>query len=421
MTRSGLIWLSAAWQFVFMVDFIAPLPLGATLSRALGFAAQDVAWLSVSYTLASLLAGLIASRLVAPLGRQRTIWIGMGLFTLANVITPWADALPSLLACRALAGLAGAPVTATLMSLVIDATPPAQRGKAISSVMSGASLAVVAGVPLALSISNTFGWPSAFRMVAAGAMALMAGAAAWQLMALRARGLKQTDASTSMSTVEATATPNTSAPSLLRLPSVRQACGLQALSQFATFLLIPVLSTYLVGNLGITLAQLPWLYAIGGLSAMACMRLAGHATDRWGHAGPLRWACIILVAAMATLAWQPPSGLHGTVITALAFVAFMAANAAKNVSLATYTAGLAPAQHRAAFMNLQGSMQDLGILAAGLGPVLMLSSSPDTGRMAGMGMLVALASGLLLLLAFAPHGARARRLPYVSHGRRGTG
>lgn len=396
MTRYGLIWLSAAWQFVFMVDFIAPLPLGATLSREMGFAAQHVAWLSVCYTLASLLAGLTASRLVEKLGQQRTIWTGMALFMVANLLTPWADTLPALLAFRALAGLAGAPVTATLMAMVIDASPPAQRGKAISSVMSGASLAVVAGVPLALSVSNEFGWPAAFRMMAAGTTVLMAAVLTLRLTVWR---------TTAEPASPLNAAPRVAAkpPRLLGMPSVQLAFALQALSQFATFLLIPVLSTYLVGNLGITLAQLPWLYAIGGLSAMACMRLAGRATDRWGHAGPLRWACIILVAAMSGLAWAPaPSSLHGTSITVIAFVAFMAANAAKNVALATYTAGLAPPQHRAAFMNLQGSVQDLGILAAGLGPVLMLSSSPQRGRMEGIGMLVALAAVLILMLAFAP-------------------
>lgn len=403
MTRSQLIWLSGAWQFVYMVDFIAPLPLGATLSREMGFAAQHVAWLSVCYTLASLVSGLVASRLVDRLGRQRTIWIGVGLFTLANLLTPWADALPFLLACRALAGLAGAPVTATLMALVIDASAPALRGQAIASVMSGASLAVVAGVPLALSVSNALGWAAAFWLMGAAAMGWMAAWFIAQRLLGQAPGLTLAPQGTGATAPGVDSPRRATQTRLWRQPEVQWACGLQALSQFATFLLIPVMPSYLVGNLGIGLAQLPWLYAIGGMSAMACMRLAGRATDRWGHTGPLRWACILLVAAMGVLAWGPPAQLrHGPWLSALAFVAFMAANAAKNVSLATCTAGMAPPAQRAAYMNLQGSMQDLGILAAGLGPVLMLSSSPQTGHMEGMGMLMATASALVLMLAFAP-------------------
>ncbi|MGQ0598908.1 MFS transporter [Aquabacterium sp.] len=403
MHHRQLIWLASAWQFIFMVDFVAPLPLGPTLSQALGFEAQQVAWLSVSYTFASMCAGLLAARLLRKTGRAPLLVVCLALFAAVNLLTPWARSLPELALYRALAGLLGAPVVATLMAIVIDVAPVAQRGKAISHVMSGASLAVVLGVPAALMLTNFLGWRAVFWALGLATTGLLINLISQTTLLTPSR-----DASAQAH--PAASTPNQNPTSLLSSPDVHRACILQALSQFSTFLLIPVLATHVVGNLGISLTQLPMLYMLGGIASFACMRWSGRASDQYGFARPLHVACIALLGAMFTLA--SPLGFVHTAFAAVAFVAFMAANAAKNVALSTYTAQLAPPKDRASFMSLQGSVQDLAILLAGLGPLGLLMPTAQPGQVAGMSTLIALAATALVALVaavrMAQHPARSQ-------------
>lgn len=378
MNHRYFIWFAAMWQFIYMVDFVMPLPLGPALSTDLGFAAPDVAWLSVSYTLASLLAGLGASLVVNRLGKRRVILGGLACFALANAATAAVDHLPGLLFCRAFAALAGAPVVATIMSEVIDRTPVDQRGKAISVVMSGASVAVILGVPVALGVADMLGWRAAFSIIAALSAVLL-------IMAWRAE-LSDDVAH------QHHATPLTQ---LLVLPTVQRALLLQGLSQFSTFLIIPVLATFLVTNLRIASSMIPMVYASAGLVAFACMRLSGGMSDRMGYRTPFLTACAALVLAMAMFGWGVSA--DRPLMAVFAFTLFMAANAAKNVALTSHTAGAPPPGLRASFMNVQGSTQDAAILMGAIGPLAFLSQSSQNMPMEGMPTLVAVA--LLAMLA----------------------
>lgn len=385
--RHIIVWLAAFWQFIYMVDFVVPLPLGPTLSHELGFGAPAVAWLSVSYTLASLLAGLGASLVVDRLGKKRVILWGLTCFVLTNAATALVHDLSGLLACRALAAMAGAPVVATMMAEVIDRTPTEQRGRAISAVMSGASLAVILGVPLALGVADLLGWRAAFILLSALSCVLLA--VTWQ-MHLKDQAFQSDSGQASE------ASGLTAWRQLLALPTVRQAFLLQGLSQFSTFLIIPVLATYLVANLSVSPELLPWIYVVGGLASFVCMRLSGVMSDRFGYRRPFAVAASGLIVAMLLFAWV----VQATQLLAIviAFTLFMASNAAKNVALASHTASAPPAPLRAVFMNAQGSIQDVAILLGSIGPLVLLSQPSSDAAMGGMPFLLSVAAMAVLAL-----------------------
>jgi predicted MFS family arabinose efflux permease len=392
-THRQLLWLAAFWQFVYMVDFLLPLPLGPLLSQDLGFAAPDVAWLTVSYTVASLIAGLLVSAfLVRRFARAQLVLGGLTGFALANAATVWVDQLSGLLIFRALAALTGAPVIATLMAEVIDTTPVDRRGHAVAKVMSGASLAVILGVPFALGVANWGGWRVAFALIASATAVLVA--VLWHLGLGHRAVLKQDDSALGWD-VQIGQSHWTH---MLQLGSVRQALLLQMLSQFATFLIIPVLATFLVSNLHIPAELIPLVYAAGGVVSFACMRLSGLAADRHGYRAPLLLACAVLMLSMLMLAGSPLLLAERPLLAMATFVAFMASNAAKNVALASHTAGAPPANMRGSFMNIQSSMQDAAILLAAMGPLLLLSQPSPDAPMVGMPTLVIVALIALLIL-----------------------
>jgi predicted MFS family arabinose efflux permease len=369
--------LVAALQFVYLVDFMMVLPLGPDLAREHGFALDRLGWLAAAYTLASAVAGLVGFRLLDRFDRKPALLLTFGLLALATLATTFCHGLPALMLARALTGAFGGPAVAIGMAIVIDLTPPEQRGKAMAKVMLGFSLAAIAGVPLGLELARIGGWQAPFYMVAALA-ALVLVAMALLLPALEGH---------------LNARQKVSARILLARPTVRLAMLLQGASAFSAFLVIPHFSAYFLLNLGFPRAQLGVLYCAGGVVALLTVQLLGRLADR---AGPVLAAALATGAFCAGLA--PFFGL-GAALPILFFVLFMAGNAGRNVTMAA-TVSQVPAPHeRAGFMSLQSLVQDMAIGAAALATSWQLGETAD-GRLSGMAPVAALAAVVALGVAF---------------------
>lgn len=361
--------LVAALQFIYILDFIMVLPLGPDLARALNFPADRLGALTAAYTLASVLSALVVMRLLDRFERKTVLLGAFGMLSLATLATCWASDFSSLLLARALTGFVGAPAIAAGMAMVIDMTAPAERGRAIAKVMLGFSLAVVAGVPLALELSRIGGWQAPFLALAIAACLAWLGAA-WMLPS----GQRGAGRGATMR-------------SLLRQAAVRNACLVQGLSQFSAFLLIPHFAAYFLLNLGFPRDELGLLYVAGGLTALLSVQLLGRLVD---HAGP---SIGVGIASVCMALGLLPFFAGGGALAVVAFVLFMAGNAGRNVSLGAALSQVPAPHERAGFMALQGMVQDVAIAAAALASGLMLSQGAD-GRLLGMSAVAACAAAV---------------------------
>lgn len=345
--------LVGALEFIYILDFMTAMPLGPDLAAALHFAPDRIGWLTASYTLAAMLAGLLTLPFLDRFDRRSALLLSLAGLGLATLASAQASGLWSLLIARAFTGLCGAPALATGMAIVIDATPPQARGGAIAKVMIGFSAAVIAGVPLALELARFGNWQTPFLFLALLSLVLWL-IAHFVLPPLRGH----------------LGNPRrTSARALLARPAIRLACALQANSQFAAFLVIPSFAAFFVLNLAYPREQLGMLYLIGGLCAFAAVQIGGRLTDQYG-AKPTT-----LVATLAfVLGLLPMLGLHILPVT-LAFVLFMAGNAARNISLMATITQLPEPHERAGFMALQNMVQDGAITIAAWLASLVLSTS----------------------------------------------
>ncbi|CUI03996.1 MFS transporter [Massilia sp. P8910] len=373
---SRAILLVAALQFVYLVDFMMVLPLGPDLAREHGFAFDRLGWLAAAYTLASAVSGLVTFRLLDRFDRKPALLLTFALLALATLATTFCHGLPALMLARALTGAFGGPAVAIGMAIVIDLTPPEQRGKAMAKVMLGFSLAAIAGVPLGLELARIGGWQAPFYMVAALA-ALVLVAMACLLPALEGH---------------LSARQKVSARILLARPAVRLAMLLQAGSAFSAFLVIPHFSAYFLLNLGFPRAQLGMLYFAGGVVALLTVQLLGRLADR---SGPVLAAGVATTAFCAGLA--PFFGL-GAALPILFFVLFMAGNAGRNVTMAATVSQVPSPHERAGFMSLQSLVQDVAIGAAALVTSWQLGEAAD-GRLTGMAPLAALAAVIAVSVA----------------------
>jgi len=371
-----IIWLIAAVKFVYILDFMMLMPLGPDIAQALSFPAEHLGWLSAVYTLASMLAGLLAIGRLDRFDRKPAFLLFFGVMLLTTLATAFAPNLDWLFALRALTGLAGSPAVALAMAIIIDTTAPAQRGQVIGKVMIGFSLAAVLGIPLALELARLGDWRTPFLAVAALATLV------WLAASIGLPSLTGHRHSAGESRV----TPW----SLLRQAAVRKACLIQASSQFAAFLVVPHFSAFFLLNLNFPREWLGSLYLAGGLCAMAMMQLLGRITDRHSPVTAVTIAC-----GCTLIGLTPLLGLNGLPLI-LPFVLFMAGNAGRNVSLAAVTSQVPAAHERASYVALEGIVQDLSISLAAMTASLMLGTAAG-GQLTGVPGLSALALGFTLL------------------------
>lgn len=98
---------------------------------------------------------------------RRHLLIGLMVFyTLANIASALAPGYESLLAWRFVAGLPHGTYFGVAALVVASLAPPSDRGKAVSRVMIGLTLAVLIGNPLATWLGQSISWRYAFALVA---------------------------------------------------------------------------------------------------------------------------------------------------------------------------------------------------------------------------------------------------------------
>ena len=82
-------------------------------------------------------------------------------------MTASAQSFSTLLLARGLAGIFGGVLYGVIFTIIGDTIPEARRGRATGVVMTSFAVATVAGVPIALLLSNALNWRAAFLVVAA--------------------------------------------------------------------------------------------------------------------------------------------------------------------------------------------------------------------------------------------------------------
>ncbi|AOS80391.1 transporter [Hydrogenophaga sp. PBC] len=304
-------------------------------------------------TAAAILMGLGAplfAGLVAGWGRRRLLTWSLIWYGLLHAACALAPNYAALLPLRVLAVVSPAVFTPQAAACIGLLVPPEQRGRGITFVFLGWSVASVMGMPLSAWISGVLGWRWAFGLVAV--MALVVSVWVWR------------------------AVPNGVRPAALSRESWGQALGsaplmmaigvtlLSAFSQFTLFsYFAPYFAqTHALGGGGLSLLFL-WFGAFGLLGNV----LVSRSIDRMG--APRAVLLTLSLIALSLLAW--PLGRSSIWMQALVLIPWalgcFSANSAQQARLVQMSPVLAPAT-----VALNSSAMYSGqALGAGLGGLLI--------------------------------------------------
>ncbi|PPJ21482.1 chloramphenicol efflux pump [Nocardia nova] len=330
--------------------------------------ADDV---GVSLGAASLLTSLFAAGMVvgAPMmamtaGRlpvRYSVTAFLGVFCAAHVIGATATGFAALLVTRGVAAVAEAGFLAVVLAALPRLAGPAMVGRAASVVVSGVTVACIAGVPAGTVLGEVWGWRSAFWAVAVLSAAVLVPV--WTMLGRRT----QAEGGAPSGTVP----PMRREWSVLTQRPVALAVIAGALVNAATFAAFTYLGTITtaIGGAG---GWVPLVLALFGAGSFLGVTVTGRYSDR--HRRRIVRAGTVLLIGVWVVAALVAHTLIG--VTVMSVVAGAVAFGVGSTLIATIVRTATPTAPRIA-----GALATTAFnIGAVLGPVAAGSTVDHTGR-----------------------------------------
>ena len=243
--------------------------LGVSLGQT-GLLVTVFAWV---YALAAPLCGMVMGRR----NRRSTLVLALAIFAIGNGVAALASSFVWMMAARVMAALGSAMMMPTAMALATSLAPTKHRGKAISVVTTGMTVATVLAVPLGSVVGERYGYHALFWAMAVAAVLVLCGI----VLGIRAREAQPAQ----------------------QVPTVRALVAGLANRQVALTLLITVVifvaGTSVISYLSAVVQQaglheyFSWILLIFGIGCWL--------TDRFAHIWLARCAMLVFVLALALL------------------------------------------------------------------------------------------------------------------------
>src|SRR5438093_757695 len=284
LSERSLLLLLAAVQFTHIVDFMILMPLGPQVMRELHIGPGHFSALVAAYTISSGVVGLLAAPFIDRFDRRKLLLFAYVGFISGTLACAFSRSATTLLAARALSGASGGLSISMVMAIVGDVVPAKRRASAMGTVMTAFSVAAAVGVPFGLQLAQRFRWEAPFFMLA-GIASVM-----WTIAFLRlpsVRGHLQNGHA------------NRAFAELLRDANAGRALSFMVAMVCGHFAIIPLLSPYLVANVGLPERDLFLVYFTGGVLTVFTAPLIGRLADRLGRFRV--FSSLVAVASVVTL------------------------------------------------------------------------------------------------------------------------
>lgn len=121
-----------------------------------------LSWVFNGYNLASTVIVPIAGKLSDTFGRRVVLLAALATFTAGSLACAAAVSMPMLIAARGVTGLGSGMVLASMLAMLADLFPPAERGKYSAIFVAGSTVAQISGPSVGGLLTDLAGWRFAF-------------------------------------------------------------------------------------------------------------------------------------------------------------------------------------------------------------------------------------------------------------------
>jgi predicted MFS family arabinose efflux permease len=281
---ASLIWLTLGAFAIgtegFMIAGLLP-ALAHDLHVGLPAAGHLVTVFSLGYAIGA----PVMAVLTAGLERKRLLAVAMGGFALANLLAALAPGYAGLMGARLLLALSAASFMPAAGGYAAGLGGPERQGRALSMVIGGLTVAIIAGVPLGVLLGAAFGWRATFLGVGATAAFSLVGILAW---------LPRQPPSVIASLGERMA--------LAKRADVLSVLAASVLTVASTFTVYTYLGVFMQAVTGLGPRGLAMVLLVFGVASAVGIRIGGSAADHWGARRTVICGCGLVLLAYLALA-----------------------------------------------------------------------------------------------------------------------
>jgi predicted MFS family arabinose efflux permease len=336
--------LLAFLQFTIILDFMILSPLGALLMPTLKITPSQFGLVVSVYAFSAGAAGLLAAGFADRFDRKKLLLFFYSGFILGTLFCGLAPNYPLLLIARMVTGLFGGVVGSIAFAVITDLFAIEMRGRVMGIVQTSFAASQIMGIPIALFLSNHFGWHAPFFMIVL--IGIIAGIIIQLYLKPIDTHLKQKNDQNPFHHLVQT----------LSTPRYLQAYATTALLSTGGFMLMPFGSAFTVHNLGIHLEKLPLIYMVTGVSSIIAGPMIGRASDTFGKFRIFLFGSIISIIMI--LIYTHLSIVPISFVIAVNIIMFVGISA-RMISSQALMSGIPDPSSRGSFMAVNSSIQQL--------------------------------------------------------------
>lgn len=357
-----MIVILALIQFTIILDFMVLSPLGAILLEKLRINTSQFGLVVSAYAFSAGASGLLAAGFADRFDRKKLLLFFYTGFIIGTFFCAIAPTYHFLLIARIVTGLFGGVMGSVAMAIITDLFPLNVRGRVMGFVQMAFSASQVLGIPLGLFLANHFDWHAPFWMLAGFGTAL--GIVIAVYMKPITEHLK----------IERSGNPLQHLIGTVSQSRYLLVFVTTTLLTTGGFMLMPFASAFSIHNLGLTMEQLPVLYAITGVFSIVFGPMAGKLSDRIGK---FKVFCIGSVLAIIMVAIYCNMGVTPLLVVAVVNILMFLGVSARMISSQALISAVPSPQDRGAFMSVNASVQQLsgGIGSAVAGTIVVQQSN----------------------------------------------
>lgn len=357
-----IIAILALIQFSVILDFMVLSPLGAILMPKLHINTAQFGTVVSAYAFSAGASGLLAAGFADRFDRKKFLLFFYWGFVLGTVGCAMAQTYQFLLFARIFTGIFGGVIGSVGFAIITDLFSFEQRGRVMGFTQMAFAASQILGLPIGLYLANKFDWHAPFWLIA-GLGVLLGIVIMFKMQPINAH-------------LELGSNKNPLAHLWTNISKPLHIRGFLGTILLATggFMLMPFGSAFSIGNLGLTLDQLPTLYFITGIFSIVAGPLIGKLTDRFGAMKVFTAGSVLVIITVSIYTNLGVTPLWMVLIINI-FMFF--GITARMIGSSTLISTLPEPQDRGAFMSINSSIQQIsgGISAFVAGLIIHQSAS----------------------------------------------
>lgn len=344
--------LLAFLQFTIILDFMVLSPLGALLMPALSISTSQFGAVVSAYAISAALSGFLTAGFADKFDRKKLLLFFYVGFIVGTLLCGLAPTYEFLLGARIVTGLFGGVIGSIVFAILTDLFPLHQRGRVMGYLQTAFAASQVLGLPVALYLSNHWGWHMPFMMIVA--VSIIAGFFIWFHLKPITEHLKlQTDKKAYQHLLHT-----------LKVPHYLLAFATTALLSIGGFMIMPFSTAFTVNNLGIHQDNLPMIYLVTGIASIIIGPLIGKASDKFGKFNTFVFGTIV---GMIMVVWYTHLEVTPLWLVLLVNTLMFIGIFSRMIPSQALMSAIPDAANRGAFMSVGASLQQL---AGGVGSVV---------------------------------------------------